>query len=105
MAVPALQRTLQVGGREVARMGLGTNRLTETTQNADFIRDAVAAGVAMLDTAHLYTSGSSGRTIGSAREAATSDVAVATKAGFGRGEGKPDVLRAQIEQSLRQLRT
>jgi aryl-alcohol dehydrogenase-like predicted oxidoreductase len=30
---------------------------------------------------------------------------VATKGGYGRGEGKPEALRAQIEQSLRQLRT
>ncbi|MGB2876061.1 MAG: aldo/keto reductase, partial [Gaiellaceae bacterium] len=30
---------------------------------------------------------------------------VATKGGYGRGEGRPEVLRAQIEESFRRLRT
>jgi aryl-alcohol dehydrogenase-like predicted oxidoreductase len=70
-----------------------------------FIRDAVAAGVRHIDTAHLYTGGESERVIGEALEGVGGDVLVATKGGYGAGEGRPDVLAAQIEQSLLSLRT
>jgi aryl-alcohol dehydrogenase-like predicted oxidoreductase len=86
---------------DVPRIGLGTNRLT--TENVDFVREAVAAGVRHIDTAHLYTGGDSERTIGEARLG--DDVLVATKGGYRPGEGRPDVLAQQIEQSLRALRT
>src|SRR4029453_14888104 len=50
--------------------------------------------------------GESERAIGEALDGAAEDVLVATKGGFGgAGQGRPDVLRAQIEQSLRSLRT
>jgi pyridoxine 4-dehydrogenase len=87
---------------DVPRIGLGTNRLT--TAHVDFIREAVAAGVRHIDTAHLYTGGESERAIGEALEG-TEDVLVATKGGFRAGEGRPEVLQAQIEQSLASLRT
>ena len=38
MAVPSVARTVRIGARDVTRMGLGTNRLTETTANVEFIR-------------------------------------------------------------------
>jgi pyridoxine 4-dehydrogenase len=59
-------RTLRLGDTEVARIGLGTNRLTQTTENVEFIRQAVAAGIGLVDTAHLYTGGQSEATIGTA---------------------------------------
>ena len=58
-----------------------------------------------IDTAHLYTDGDSERAIGEALEGASEDVLVATKGGFRAGEGRPEVLGAQIEQSLQSLRT
>jgi pyridoxine 4-dehydrogenase len=70
-----------------------------------FVREAVAAGVRHMDTAHRYTGGQSERAIGEALEDAAEDVLVATKGGYGTGGGRPDVLGAQIEQSLRSLRT
>jgi len=97
---------VRLGGVDLARIGLGTNRLTNTPHNAAFIKEAVAAGVQMIDTAHSYTGGQSEETIGEALAAATGSVLVATKGGIGGpGQGKPEVLRAQIEQSLRSLRT
>jgi aryl-alcohol dehydrogenase-like predicted oxidoreductase len=87
---------------DVPRIGLGTNRLT--TAHVGFIREAVAAGVRHIDTAHLYTGGESERAIGEALEG-TEDVLVATKGGFRAGEGRPEVLQSQIEQSLASLRT
>lgn len=100
-------RTVKVGGVEVTRMGLGTNRLTHTPHHVDFIRAAVEAGIGVIDTAHLYTGGESEETIGEALAGgrAAGNVIVATKGGFASGDGRADVLRSQIETSLRKLRT
>src|SRR3954452_4497140 len=98
--------TFSLAGVELPRIGLGTNRLTTAPQNVAFVREAVAAGVRHIDTAHLYTGGDSERAIGEALHGAADDVLVATKGGYGgAGRGRPDVLRAQIEASLRSLRT
>ena len=89
----------------MARIGLGTNRLRNTPENRAFIADAVAAGVGMIDTARLYTGGDSEATIGAALERVGNGCVVATKGGYGgAGRGRPEVLRAEIEQSLRALR-
>ena len=93
---------LRVGDVEVARIGLGTNRLADTEANIAFLRDAVAAGVGMIDTAHTYKGGQSEATIGAALSSAR-DCLVATKGGY--DDGRPEVIRGQIEESLRRLRT
>jgi aryl-alcohol dehydrogenase-like predicted oxidoreductase len=97
--------TYRLAGHDVPRIGLGTNRLTPSREHVAFIREAVAAGVRHIDTAHLYTGGDSERALGEALDGAGEDVLVATKGGFRPGEGRPEVLAAQIEQSLRSLRT
>ena len=72
----------------------------------ELIREAVAAGVQMIDTAHLYAGGQSEETIGAALHPLPDTCIVATKGGFGgAGRGRPEVLRAEIEESLRRLRT
>ena len=96
---------MKLGDLDIARIGLGTNRLTHTPEHVEFIRSAVEAGVQMIDTAHLYTGTQSEKTIGEAVTGTPEGVVVATKGGFNPGEGKPDVLRGQIEESLRNLRT
>jgi aryl-alcohol dehydrogenase-like predicted oxidoreductase len=98
------QRTLTVAGTEVARIGLGTNRLTSTPETIAFLREAVEAGVGLIDTAHVYTNGESERAIGEALSPKPDGVVVATKGGY-RGSGNPAALREQIEQSLQSLRT
>ena len=99
-------RTVKLGDIEVGRIGLGTNRLTKTPENIAFIKSAVAAGVQMIDTAHSYTGGQSEETIGEALSPIPDGCVVATKGGFsGAGRGRPEVLRAEIEESLRRLRT
>jgi pyridoxine 4-dehydrogenase len=95
--------TFRLAGVEVPRVGLGTNRLT--TAHVDFVREAVAAGVRHIDTAHLYSGGDSERALGEALAGGGEEVLVATKGGYRPGEGRPEVLGAQIEQSLRSLRT
>ena len=97
---------MKLGDIDVARIGLGTNRLTKTRDNVAFIQAAVAAGVQMIDTARSYTGGQSEETIGAALSNIPEDCVVATKGGFGgAGHGRPEVLSAEIEQSLRRLKT
>ncbi len=94
---------LSLAGVEVARIGLGTNRLRNTAENVAFVREAVAAGVGHIDTAHTYTGGESEETIGAALSPAPGGCVVATKGGW--TGARPDVLRDEIETSLRRLRT
>ena len=96
---------LTLGDTEVPRIGLGTNRLTSTSEHVALVKAAAAAGLGHIDTAHTYTGGESEATIGAALSPATDGVVVATKGGWGAGNGRPDVLRAQIEESLRRLGT
>src|SRR4051794_9696667 len=95
----------RLAGVAAPRIGLGTNRLRTAPEDVAFVREAVAAGVRHIDTAHLYTGGESERAIGEALEGTAEGVLVATKGGFRAGEGRPAVLAEQIEQSLRSLRT
>jgi pyridoxine 4-dehydrogenase len=98
-------QTLQLAETEVPRIGLGTNRLTDTPEHRAFIREAVAAGMRHIDTAHLYTGGESEAVIGAALSSSEDGTVVATKGGYRPDEGNPQVLSAQIEASLRRLRT
>ncbi len=95
---------LALGQTALTRIGLGTNRLTDTPENRAFLREALADGVNLIDTAYLYTGGDSERTIGAALAPFSERYVVATKGGYKPGEGHPDILRAQIEESLRRLR-
>lgn len=94
---------MKVGDFDVARIGLGTNRLAKTPVTIAFVKAAVSAGVQVIDTAHIYAGGQSEETIGEALSPIPEDCVVATKGGF--GNGRPEVLRDEIEQSLRRLRT
>ena len=58
-----------------------------------------------IDSAYLYTAGDSERTIGDALAPFPERSVVATKGGYRPGEGRPEILREQIEESLRRLRT
>jgi pyridoxine 4-dehydrogenase len=92
--------SLGVAGIEVARIGLGTNRLRP--EKVGFLQEAVAAGIQLIDTAHVYTDGQSERAVGKAGLDGNG-VLVATKGGY-RDAGSPDALRAQIEESFERLR-
>lgn len=98
-----MTNSLTVGETVVTRVGLGTNRLTNTAGNRAFLREAVGAGVKFIDTAHLYTGGESELTIGATLAPFPQGCVVATKGGYRPGEGRPEILSAQIEESLRHL--
>jgi pyridoxine 4-dehydrogenase len=95
--------TVTLGDTPLTRIGLGTNRLTNTAENVAFLRDAVVAGIALIDTAHTYTRGQSEQAIGAALSSSPGGFVVATKGGY--RSARPEVLRAEIEESLRRLRT
>ena len=106
MAQPsAASRTLTVAGAEVARIGLGTNRLTSTPENHAFLREAVEAGLGLIDTAVSYSNGDSERAIGEAFSPKPDGLVVATKGGYYPGTASPEELRKQIDQTLESLRT
>jgi aryl-alcohol dehydrogenase-like predicted oxidoreductase len=95
--------TLTLGDTPLSRIGLGTNRLTNAPENVAFVRDAVAAGIGLIDTAHTYTGGESEQTIGAALSSTPHGCVVATKGGY--RDARPEVLSAEIDESLRRLRT
>ena len=95
--------TVELNGREVRRIGLGTNRLTRTPGHVAFIRDAVASGLQLIDTAYTYRDGESEATIGEALSQIPETCIVATKGGY--YGARPEVLGAEIEESLRRLHT
>jgi pyridoxine 4-dehydrogenase len=99
-----MESELAVGETTVTRVGLGTNRLTNTPANQALLREALSAGVNFIDTAHLYTRGDSERTIGATLAPFPEGSVVATKGGYSPGEGHPEVLSSQIEESLQRLR-
>jgi aryl-alcohol dehydrogenase-like predicted oxidoreductase len=101
--VPSVPRTVELGPHRLTRIGLGTNRLTDSEQNRSSLVAAVEAGINFVDTAHLYTGGESERAIGAALErVGDHEVVVATKGGY-RGGGSAN-LRSELEQSFESLR-
>src|SRR4051794_41703144 len=90
--------SFRLAGVDIPRVGLGTNRLRARSEHVTFVREAVAAGVRHIDTAHLYTGGESERAIGEALEGAGEDVLVATKGGYGGGRPGPAGGRAAPDQ-------
>jgi pyridoxine 4-dehydrogenase len=103
MSVNSHTTRLRLGDTDVARIGLGTNRLTKTPEHIAFVKEAVGGGINLIDTAHTYTGGQSEDTIGTALSPIPEGCIVATKGGW--NGGRPEVLRAEIEESLRRLRT
>ena len=96
-------QTLTLAEVEVPRIGLGTNRLSDTAEHVAFVQEAVAAGIRVIDTAHTYTGGQSEATIGAALSQLSVDVVVATKGGW--DDGRPESIREEIDESLRRLQT
>jgi pyridoxine 4-dehydrogenase len=95
---------VRLGDLELTRIGLGSNRLTDTPENRSFLEAAVEAGVNFIDTAHLYTGGESERAIGGALAPFGDNIVVGTKGGYNAGGGV-DGLRAELEESFERLGT
>jgi pyridoxine 4-dehydrogenase len=102
--------TVRLGDRTVHRIGLGTNRITDTPVARDVLRRAVTLGVNFIDTADVYQSNASEETIGKTFGTDRPDLVIATKGGMTRDsggfgvDGRPEHLRVAVEGSLRRLR-
>jgi pyridoxine 4-dehydrogenase len=97
-----MAKTFMLGDAELPRIGLGTNRLRDVEQGRSFLRAAVDAGLGFIDTAHLYTAGSSEAAVGAALAPFPDGLVVATKGGYRSND--PATVRAEIEQSFERLR-
>lgn len=101
--------TVRLGDRTVHRMGLGTNRLTDTGSARALLERAVELGVDFIDTADVYQATASETAIGHALGRGARGAVVATKGGMvrsadGRGtDGRPEYLREAVEASRRRL--
>jgi pyridoxine 4-dehydrogenase len=102
--------SVRIGDRDVHRVGLGTNRLTDSQPARELLRRAVELGVNFIDTADVYQSTASETTIGNAFQGRLGDLVVATKggmvrtAGGGGVDGHPEYLRRAVEASLQRLK-
>src|ERR1700690_2283002 len=115
--------TWQLGDLTVNRVGLGAMRLTGSAafdlgapsdrgRSIGVLRRAVELGVNHIDTAAFYFSPlrSANELINSALAPYPDDLVIVTKVGPGRGpwgewtdRARPDQLRGQVEENLRQL--
>lgn len=103
-----IKKTISFGNTTVNRIGLGTNRLTDTAENRELLNHAVRLGINFIDTANIYTGGNSEQTIGNALSPFPDDIIIATKGGMVRGapaNNKPEYLKYELEQSLARLKT
>src|SRR4051812_22093812 len=107
-------RLLGEGGPEVSVVGLGTNNFggrIDYEQSLAVIDAALEAGVTLVDTADIYSQGTSEEFIGRALEGRRDRVVIATKFGSEMDErpeerrGNPDYILWAVEGSLRRLRT
>src|SRR5580658_6345395 len=88
--------TVNLGKLTVNRLGLGTNRITDTEESRTILKSAVDYGVNFIDTAHRYTGGASEITIGITLAPYASGLVIATKGGV--GENGPDNSEASLRQ-------
>lgn len=109
---------LRIGGDlEVRRLGFGAMHLpTEPGPAREtslaVVRRAVELGVNLIDTAYLYGGGANEELLAEALHPYPDGLLITTKVGVARSgpsnewrlDGRPAVLRAQVEQALRRLR-
>jgi pyridoxine 4-dehydrogenase len=122
MTTASPQRTIKIGGDlEVGRIGFGAMRLTgeslwgpypDHAGGLDLLREAVAAGVTLIDTADVYGPHSNEQLIHEALYPYAPGLAIATKGGFVRGSsdfgsihaiGADNYLRQAARLSARRL--
>lgn len=94
---------LRVGDKLINRLGLGTNRITDTDEARSLLKKAVELGVNFIDTAHTYRDGASETTIGKTLAPYPENLVIATKGGM--QGASPEQLRADLEDSLQRLKT
>lgn len=88
------------------RIGLGTNRISDTVRSRNAIKKAIELGVNFIDTAAAYTGGVSEKVIGET-VSGIPDITIATKGGLVPPDfhidASPETLAEQIKESLEKL--
>ncbi|MFH9588989.1 aldo/keto reductase [Streptomyces luteogriseus] len=111
--------TFRIGGNlDVRRLGFGAMHLPTgpgpDRENALAVaRRAVELGVTLIDTAHLYGGGANEELLAEALHPYPEGLLITTKVGVARTgpdgdwklDGRPEILRDQVRQALRRLRT
>ncbi len=96
-----------LGNLTVHRLGLGTNRITDTDTARAVLLRAVELGINFIDTADLYQKGQSEETIGRTFSPYPEGLIIATKGGMswndGSGINDPTYLRNALDASLKRL--
>jgi pyridoxine 4-dehydrogenase len=102
-----LAEHITLGDLTVHRIGLGTNRITDTETARAVLRRAVELGINFIDTADLYQKGQSEETIGRTFDPYPDGLVIATKGGMswkdGRGINDPKYLHDALDASLKRL--
>jgi pyridoxine 4-dehydrogenase len=100
---------IRLGDLTVNRIGLGTNRITDTETAHAVLRRAVALGINFIDTADVYQKTQSEETIGNLLAPYPKGLLIATKGGMSLVDSSaindPEYLRQAIEGSLKRLKT
>jgi pyridoxine 4-dehydrogenase len=99
---------ISLGNLTVNRIGLGTNRITDTETARAVLRRAVELGINFIDTADLYQKGQSEETIGKTFDPYPEGLVIASKGGMswkdGSGINDPEYLRGVLDASLKRLK-
>jgi pyridoxine 4-dehydrogenase len=99
---------ITLGDLTVHRIGLGTNRITDTEAARAALGRAVELGINFIDTADLYQKGQSEETIGKTLAPYPTGLVIATKGGMswedGSGINDPSYLRNALDASLKRLK-
>jgi len=101
-------RTIKIGNITVNRIGLGTNRLTDSPETHELLNRATELGINFIDTANIYQGGKSEQTIGNTLSPYPEGLVIATKGGMVAGSpanNEPAYLRKELELSLSRLKT
>lgn len=105
-----MKSTIPLGDLELFRIGLGTNRLTNTKEAHELLKFAQTQGINFFDTANIYQDGESEKSIAQALRPYAKNLCIATKGGYRKDgldlyipEGNPQKLKENLENSLRRL--
>ena len=105
-----LQSDLQIkiGDLSVNRIGLGTNRITDTENARSVLRRTFEVGINFIDTADVYQKGQSEETIANLFSSYPAGLVIATKGGMswsdGSGINDPKYLHDALDASLKRLK-
>ena len=99
---------IDIGDLTVNRIGLGTNRLTDTEANHALLRRAFELGINFIDTADIYQKGASEQTIAATFDPYPQGLVIGTKGGMSWADGgainDPKYLRDALDASLKRLK-